>query len=79
MLSSVDSSVGGKTGVNLDGIKNIVGAFKQPKGVIVDPALTASLPERQVANGLAEAVKMALTFDSGLFEMFEKENINASL
>lgn len=79
VLSSVDSSVGGKTGVNLDSIKNIVGAFKQPKGVIVDPALTVSLPERQVANGLAEAVKMALTFDSGLFEMFEKEDIKASL
>lgn len=71
VLSSVDSSIGGKTGVNLDGIKNIIGAFCQPKGVIVDPALTKTLPARQVSNGLAEAVKMALTFDPDLFALFE--------
>lgn len=71
VLSSVDSSIGGKTGVNLDGIKNIIGAFYQPKGVIVDPALTKTLPARQVSNGLAEAVKMALTFDADLFSLLE--------
>ena len=71
VLSQVDSSVGGKTGVNLDHIKNIVGAFKQPKGVIADLDLLKSLPKRQVSNGLSEAVKMALTFDSELFSLFE--------
>ena len=74
VLSQVDSSVGGKTGVNLDGIKNIVGAFWQPRGVIVDPALTDTLPPRQIANGLAEAVKMALTFDAAIFSRLEKED-----
>lgn len=74
VLSSVDSSIGGKTGVNLDGIKNIIGAFCQPKGVIVDTALTKTLSARQVSNGLAEAVKMALTFDSELFDLFEKQD-----
>ena len=79
VLSAVDSSVGGKTGVNLDGIKNIVGAFKQPKGVLIDPALTKTLPPRQVSNGLAEALKMALTFDEALFSLFERENPAACL
>jgi len=73
VLSQVDSSVGGKTGVNLDHIKNIVGAFKQPKGVIADVDLLKTLPPRQVANGLAEAVKMAATFDASLFEAFERD------
>lgn len=79
MLSQVDSSVGGKTGVNLDGIKNIVGAFKQPKGVIADSALLSTLPKRQVSNGLSEAVKMALTFDTELFGIFEDGNAEARL
>lgn len=74
ILSSVDSSVGGKTGVNLDSIKNIVGAFKQPNGVIVDTTLTSTLSERQFSNGLSEALKMALTFDEKLFLLFEKGN-----
>ena len=72
VLSQVDSSVGGKTGVNLDGIKNIVGAFKQPKGVIADSELLKSLPKRQISNGLSEAVKIALTFDPELFGLFER-------
>ncbi len=79
VLSAVDSSVGGKTGVNLDKIKNIVGAFKQPKGVLIDPELTKTLPERQMSNGLSEAVKMALTFDRELFELFELGSIENDL
>ena len=74
VLSQVDSSVGGKTGVNLDGIKNIIGAFKQPKGVIIDIDLLKTLSGRQVSNGLSEAVKMALTFDAELFSVFEGGN-----
>ena len=79
VLSQVDSSVGGKTGVNLDHIKNIVGAFKQPMGVIIDRELLRSLPPRQVSNGLAEAVKMALTFDADLFALFENEDPEQAL
>ncbi|MCR5154500.1 MAG: 3-dehydroquinate synthase [Lachnospiraceae bacterium] len=73
VLSQVDSSVGGKTAVNLGGVKNIVGAFYQPKKVLIDPELLKTLPKRQISNGLAEAVKMALTFDEKAFASFEKE------
>ncbi len=74
VLSQVDSSIGGKTAVDLDGIKNIVGAFYQPKAVLIDPDVLSTLPERQIANGLAEAVKMALCFDEAGFSLFEKED-----
>ncbi len=74
VLSQVDSAVGGKVAVNLNGIKNCVGAFYQPKAVLIDPNVLKTLPARQVANGLAEAVKMAITFDAQLFALFEAEN-----
>ncbi|MCH5198556.1 MAG: 3-dehydroquinate synthase [Oscillospiraceae bacterium] len=74
VLSQVDSSIGGKTAVNLNGIKNIVGAFYQPKRVIIDPEVLNTLPERQISNGLAEAVKMSLTSDKELFDIFENED-----
>lgn len=79
VLSQVDSSIGGKTAVNLDGIKNIVGAFYQPKRVLVDLDLLSTLPERQISNGLAEAVKMSLTSDAELFGLFEKGNISENM
>ena len=72
LLSQVDSSIGGKVAVNFGGVKNIVGAFYQPKAVIVDPEVLKTLPYRQIANGLAEALKMALTSDRELFEIFER-------
>ena len=67
LLSQVDSSVGGKTAVDLDGIKNLVGSFYQPKLVIIDPETLKTLPERQFSNGLAESIKMAATSDKELF------------
>ena len=73
VLSQVDSSIGGKTAIDLDGIKNIVGAFYQPKQVLIDPDVLATLPERQVGNGMAEAVKMALCFDETGFGLFESD------
>lgn len=79
VLSQVDSSIGGKTAVNLDGIKNIVGAFYQPRKVLVDLDLLSTLPQRQISNGLAEAVKMSLTSDADLFELFEKGNISENM
>ena len=76
VLSQVDSSVGGKTAIDFDGYKNIVGAFHQPKGVIIDPDTLKTLPQRQISNGLAESVKMALTHDSVRFEMFESDDFD---
>ena len=75
LLSQIDSSIGGKTAINFGGVKNIVGAFYQPKKVLVDPDLLQTLPQRQIANGLAEAIKMALTFDKELFAIFEQRNV----
>ena len=70
VLSQVDSSIGGKTAVNLSGIKNIIGAFYQPKAVLIDPDTLRSLPERQIVNGLIEAIKMGATSDKELFDLF---------
>jgi len=75
LLSQVDSSIGGKTGVNLDGVKNIVGAFWQPKGVLIDPDTLSTLSPRLYAEGMAEAVKMALTSDAVLFEKLEQGHL----
>ncbi|MBR2039809.1 MAG: 3-dehydroquinate synthase [Clostridia bacterium] len=72
VLSQVDSSVGGKVAIDFEGFKNIVGAFYPPKAVIIDPDTLKTLDPRQISNGLAEAVKMALTGDKELFEHFEK-------
>ena len=74
VLSQVDSSVGGKVAINLDGIKNCVGAFYQPKAVLIDPDVLKTLPPRQIANGLAEAVKMAITFDEDLLALLEADD-----
>ena len=79
LLSQIDSSIGGKTAINLGGVKNIVGSFYQPKKVLVDPDLLKTLPPRQIANGMAEAIKMSLTSDKELFELFETQDIESSL
>ncbi len=71
LLSQVDSSIGGKTAINHGNIKNCVGAFYQPKAVMIDPNVLATLPQRQLSNGLAEAIKMAATCDKDLFERME--------
>ena len=71
-LSMVDSSVGGKTGIDYNGIKNLVGSFYQPKGVFVDPYLLKTLPERQIKSGICESYKMAACFDPSLFEKMTK-------
>mgnify|MGYP004449092991 CR=1 FL=1 len=76
VLSQVDSSIGGKTAINLDDTKNIVGAFHQPKAVLIDIETLRTLPQRLIAEGLAEAVKMAACFDPELFEIFETQDID---
>ena len=75
LLSQVDSSIGGKTGVNLDGVKNMVGAFWQPKKVLIDPDTLDTLSSRLRAEGMAEVVKMALASDEKLFEQLERGDL----
>ncbi len=79
VLAQVDSSVGGKTAIDFARYKNIVGTFYQPKGVLIDTLTLKTLPSRQINAGLAEAIKMAATYDSELFECFEKEDIEQHL
>ena len=80
LLSQVDSSIGGKTAIDFKGVKNIVGAFYQPKRVIIDPDTLKTLDKRQVSAGLAEAIKMAATSNAGLFEFIEKsDNLDRDL
>jgi 3-dehydroquinate synthase len=76
LLSQVDSSIGGKTAIDFMGLKNIVGAFYPPKRVIIDPDTLSTLPQRQLSNGLAEALKMSLTSDPVLFEILECSDIS---
>ena len=71
LLAQVDSSVGGKTAIDMDGVKNIVGAFHQPRAVLIDTDTLRSLPPRQVTAGLAESVKMAVTCDAALLALIE--------
>ena len=71
LLAMVDSSVGGKTGVNLAAGKNLAGAFHQPRGVFISTGLLATLPPREFAAGCAEVVKYGLLGDAGLFSHLE--------
>ncbi|MBR4720443.1 MAG: 3-dehydroquinate synthase [Clostridia bacterium] len=71
LLSQVDSSIGGKTAIDFGGIKNSVGAFYQPKKVIIDTDVLKTLNCRQLMAGLAESIKMAVTSDEQLFTLIE--------
>ncbi len=79
LLAQVDSSVGGKVGINLPGGKNMVGAFWQPAGVLIDVDLLATLPDREYRAGLAEVVKYGVILDADFFALLEGsiEAINA--
>lgn len=72
LLSQVDSSIGGKVAVNLDDIKNCVGAFYPPRAVLIDPDVLKTLSQRHMAAGLCEALKMSATHDKELFRIFEE-------
>jgi 3-dehydroquinate synthase len=78
LLAMVDSSVGGKTGINLAAGKNLAGAFHQPRGVFVSTALLATLPPREFAAGAAEVIKYGLLADARLFAQLEQEPIAAA-
>ena len=79
LLAQVDSSVGGKVGINLPGGKNMVGAFWQPRGVVIDVDVLDTLPDREYRAGLAEVVKYGVIQDADFFAFLEAnvEPINA--
>ena len=72
LLAQVDSSVGGKVGVDLPEAKNLVGAFWQPKAVLMDTDFLKTLPKRQVSNGLGEIIKYGVIARGGLFSFLEQ-------
>ncbi|MDI6773871.1 MAG: 3-dehydroquinate synthase [Verrucomicrobiota bacterium] len=71
LLAMVDSSIGGKTGVNLAAGKNLVGVFHQPMEVVADLRTLGTLPEREYVSGLAEVVKYGVIGDAGIFDLIE--------
>lgn len=72
LLSQVDSSVGGKTGINHPLGKNMIGAFKQPLAVLIDPLVLQTLPQRELSAGLAEVIKYGLIHDAEFFSWLER-------
>ena len=77
LLAQVDSSVGGKTAVDIPGGKNLVGAFKQPALVICDSDTLRTLPAEELSCGMAEAIKYGMIRDKKLFELFEKYDLSS--
>lgn len=77
LLAMVDSSIGGKTGVNLPQGKNLVGTFHQPLAVIADLDVLRTLPEREFRGGLAEVLKYAFIADPGLVKLLEKRDMHS--
>jgi 3-dehydroquinate synthase len=71
LLAMVDAAIGGKTGVNHPGGKNLIGAFHQPRLVLIDPATLATLPEREFRAGMAEVIKYGVIGDPALFAQLE--------
>ncbi len=76
LLSQVDASVGGKTGVNNKYGKNLIGAFYQPKAVYIDPNFLDTLPSREFAAGVAEMIKVAVMFDADYFKYLQSANLS---
>ncbi|MBH8572740.1 3-dehydroquinate synthase [Nostocaceae cyanobacterium CENA369] len=77
LLAMVDSSIGGKTGVNHPHGKNLIGAFHQPRGVLIDPEVLKTLPMREFRAGMAEVIKYGVIWDAELFSQMEaSKNLN---
>jgi len=75
----VDAAIGGKTGVNHPGGKNLIGAFHQPRLVLIDPATLATLPEREFRAGMAEVIKYGVIGDAELFAQLEAAGTLSSM
>jgi 3-dehydroquinate synthase len=71
LLAQVDASIGGKTAIDFEGFKNLIGSFHQPKAVLIDPLALQTLPERQFVSGLAEVVKYGVIKDERFFRFLE--------
>ncbi len=78
LLAMVDSSVGGKTGINLSAGKNLAGAFHHPRAVFIAPEFLRTLPAREFAAGMAEVIKYGLLGDAALFAQLEKSPLTAT-
>jgi shikimate kinase/3-dehydroquinate synthase len=78
LVGQVDAAIGGKTGADLAGAKNLVGAFHYPRTVLIDTALLATLPERERRNGMAEVVKTGLLAGRPVWDLAEQEMVRAS-
>ncbi|OCL91076.1 3-dehydroquinate synthase [Aliarcobacter thereius] len=76
LLSQVDASVGGKTGINNKYGKNLIGTFHQPKAVYIDSSFLETLPKREFGAGIAEIVKMAVCFNKEFFSWLEQNDLN---
>lgn len=80
LLSQLDSSIGGKTAIDFEGVKNVVGTFYQPKKVLIDVATLDTLDERQLHAGLAEGIKMACTSSRSLLDLIKNSaNLKADI
>jgi 3-dehydroquinate synthase len=82
LLSQVDASVGGKTGIDMDHVKNIIGTFTQPKAVFIEPGFLKTLDRRQLYSGFAEIIKHGLIYDAAFFEKLsaiEAEQVSADI
>ncbi len=76
LLSQVDASVGGKVGVDFNGLKNHIGVFQQPDAVLIDPAFLTTLPERELRSGFAEVIKHCLIADAPMWEHIRKLDLD---
>lgn len=77
LLAQVDASVGGKTGIDMDNVKNIVGTFTQPKAVFISSQFLKTLPKNQLRSGFAEVIKHGLIADENLFEQLKSQNLTS--
>ncbi|MGZ3873859.1 MAG: 3-dehydroquinate synthase [Mucilaginibacter sp.] len=75
LLSQVDASVGGKTGIDMDNIKNIIGTFTQPKAVFISDVFLKTLPARQILSGVAEMLKHGLITDAAYWEALKNSDL----
>ena len=73
MLSMADAAVGGKNGVNLHSVKNVIGTFRFPKHTIIDPCFLKTLDKRMISSGIAEIIKIAAVLDGDFFERMERD------